>query len=252
MVEISLGLIVASFIAGVLMFLAPCTLPIVPAYLAFIAGVSGRGESKIVAEDTVRIRRSAVYFVLGFGITFIVMGALAGYIGVLLAPWQSLIAQVGGVLIIFFGLTMLGVFRIPLITRTLTVPPPRVLTPGQPAAAASMGVVFALGWTPCVGPVLATVLVVASTSGAVLSGVLLLSAFALGLAIPFLLVAFWYARVAQRWHQWSRLFHFTTYLGGVLLIILGTLLATETFGVMVMWGTKALTLFGFDWLYNWY
>lgn len=251
MIEISLGLILAAFVAGVLMFLAPCTLPIVPAYLAFIAGVSKQSAAVGVVERA-RIRRSALYFVSGFGVTFVAMGALAGYLGTLIAPWQSLISQVGGALIIFFGLMVLGLFRLPVLSRSLTLRPPRFLTPGNPSAAATMGVVFALGWTPCVGPVLATVLVVASTSGAVLSGIVLLGAFGLGLAIPFLLVAFLYARVAERWQHWTGFFAFTTYVGGVLLILLGLILLTQNFGVMVAWGTDVLTALGLDWLYNWY
>lgn len=253
MIEISLALTGAAFIAGVLMFLAPCTLPLVPAYLAFIAGVNAPDTQTTLTRSAVwRIRINALLFVCGFSVTFVVLGALAGWLGSMVAPWQSLISQIGGVLIIFFGVTLLGLIKVSALERVVRFRLPRVFKAGDESAALALGVLFALGWSPCIGPVLATVLVMASTSATLWSGVVLLAVFSLGLALPFLAVAWWYARVASAWPQFSRRLRYSQIIGAVLLIILGVLMVTNTFGLLITYGYTVFSLTGMEWIFDWY
>src|SRR3989344_9550896 len=145
---------VGAFVAGVLMFLAPCTLPIVPGYLAFIAGGSERK----------RVVGNAVMFVLGFSLVFILLGVFAGALGGLLGPWKFYLGRAAGVVLILFGLTMLGFWRVPLLSsdRHLDISIFRYFKIGSPQSSFFIGALFALGWSPCIGPILGTILLVAS------------------------------------------------------------------------------------------
>ncbi len=193
----------AAFLAGVLMFLAPCTLPIVPGYLAFIAGVPQRDIAKTgFTGARRRIMRNALFFCIGFSLVFIVLGLFAGSIGALLGPWKSLISRAAGAMIILFGLSMLGVVKIPVLMSERRIRMPNFIVVGRPESSFLIGTLFALGWTPCVGPILGTVLLFASTSTTALQGAFLLLIFSLGLALPFMLTAFlignagrWFARM---------------------------------------------------------
>jgi cytochrome c-type biogenesis protein len=169
-------LIPGAFLAGVLMFLAPCTLPIVPGYLAFIAGVSP-GEEKGARG---RIVRNAIWFVIGFSVVFVLLGTFAGYVGVAIGPWRTLVARLAGLVIIFFGLTMLGVIKFSFITAEHRARIPKFLSLGRPESSMLIGALFALGWSPCIGPILGTILFIATTTSA-FAGALLLTVFSLGL-----------------------------------------------------------------------
>lgn len=179
-----------AFIAGLLSFLSPCILPLVPPYLCFIGGVS---LSEMTSEEgppsgaNWRVFSSAIFFVAGFGVVFILFGATASYLGQLLAENMIWIGRAAGVLIIIMGIHFLGIVRIPLLYREA-----RFDGPAKPIGylgAFLMGLAFAFGWTPCVGPVLAAILMVAGTEEEIMSGVSLLASYAAGIGIPFLLVA---------------------------------------------------------------
>ena len=179
-----------AFIAGLLSFLSPCILPLVPPYLCFIGGVS---LSEMTAEGgppagaNRRVFSSALFFVTGFGLVFILFGATASYLGQLLAENMIWIGRAAGILIIVMGAHFLGIVRIPLLYREA-----RFSGPAKPIGffgAFLMGLAFAFGWTPCVGPVLAAILMVAGTQEEIMSGVSLLASYAAGIGIPFLLVA---------------------------------------------------------------
>lgn len=230
-------LIVGAFVAGFLMFLAPCTLPIVPGYLAFIA--AGRG-----------VMRNAFAFVLGFSVLFILLGASAGLFGLVVGAWRYEIARLGGVILILFGLTMLGTLRLPFISAEHHVRLPKFLTLGTMSSSFLIGALFALGWSPCIGPILGSVLFLASASATALSGAILLGVFSLGLGLPFLLTALLLEK-AQSWAvKTAAVAHYVSYVGGVLLIGIGLLMLFNMTGLLVSWGYGALDMFGYDRLLN--
>ncbi len=250
MPEVSITLIISSFIAGVFMFLAPCTLPMVPAYLAFISGVKQKdADSKEVRN---KIIRNAVAFVVGFGMVFTFFGVLAGFFGGFAGAFREILTQVGGVFIILFGLMMLNVIKIAPLLKTHTFELPSFITPGKSSSAFIIGSIFAIGWTPCVGPVLATVLLLATTSATAFSGGLLLAVFSLGLAVPFLLTAFLYARANATIMKYSRVSEWISIVGGIFLIGIGALLLTDNFGLTVEYGYRVFNFFGFEGLFDLY
>lgn len=179
-----------AFLAGLLSFLSPCVLPLVPPYLCFIGGVTlsemtGEGGPPPGAKRRVFI--SSLAFVLGFSLVFILFGATASFLGQLLADNIVWVGRVAGVLVIIMGVHFLGIVRIPLLYREA-----RFHGPAKPIGllgAFLMGLAFAFGWTPCVGPVLAAILMIAGTEESVVNGTLLLASYAAGIGLPFLLVA---------------------------------------------------------------
>lgn len=213
----------AAFLAGVLMFLAPCTLPIVPGYLAFIAGKRGR------------VMANAFAFVIGFSIVFILLGAFAGFFGALLAPWRDTLGMLAGVVLIFFGLIMLGV-RIPFLSNQNSFAAPKWLVVGYPSSSFFIGVLFALGWSPCIGPILGTVLLFASNSATVVQGAILLGVFSLGLAIPFLITALLLDKAQSTFAHFTRFTNILSKVGGLVLVSLGILMLTGQMGLLLVWG----------------
>lgn len=226
---LSLPLIIGSFTAGVLMFLAPCTLPIVPGYLAFISG--GAGQKKVFLN--------ALAYVIGFSIVFILLGTFAAFVGAALGPWRYYLAQAGGLLIILFGLTMLGIWRIPIFSREFHPRLPSFLTLGKPQSSFLIGILFALGWSPCIGPLLGSILFIASVSATAGQGALLLAIFSLGLAIPFLLIALIIERAQKIVSGMGRASQWLSIIGGIILILLGLLMLTGNLGLLVQWTTNS-------------
>ena len=237
-----LPLFLGAFVAGVLMFLAPCTLPIVPGYLAFIAGVPA-GQT---GSSRRRIFINALAFVIGFSVVFILLGSFAAAIGSVLGPWRPLIGQAAGAVIILFGLTMLGLFNIPLLSGERRIRLPRWLSLGHPHSSFLIGTLFALGWSPCIGPILGTILFLASASATALTGALLLGVFSLGLAIPFLLCA-WAIGQAQGYiERAGALTRALSLVGGAVLVVLGILMLTNTMGLLITWGFSIFNGTGYD------
>lgn len=225
------------------MFLAPCTLPLVPAYLAFIGGVT-EADGKSSAKAHRKIFINAVAFVLGFSFIFVSFGILAGYFGSYIGPYRVLLSQIGGLFIIFFGLLTLQVVHFLPLVRTYTPSMPAIITPGEPSSAFIIGCIFALGWTPCVGPVLASILLLATTSISIFSGALLLLLFSVGLAIPFILTALLYSRISGLIAHYSYLAVIARTIGGVMLVLVGFLLLFDNFGLTVQYGYRLLEFFG--------
>lgn len=224
------------------MFLAPCTLPIVPGYLAFIAGVPA-GQA---GSSRRRIVINALAFVIGFSVVFIILGSFAAALGALLGPWRPLIARAAGAVIILFGLTMLGVFNIPLLSGERRIRLPRWLSLGHPHSSFLIGALFALGWSPCIGPILGTILFLASASATALKGAALLAVFSLGLAVPFLLCAWLISRAEGLIARAGAVTRTLSVMGGVMLIILGVLMLTNTMGVLITWGFGAFDGAGYS------
>lgn len=178
-----------AFVFGVASFLSPCVLPLVPAYLSYMSGVTV--EELMNSERSEVVRRTglkSLFFVLGFSLIFVAMGATATSIGKLLSNYMLTLMRIGGVVIIAFGLQMLGIFRISALYTEK-----RLHLKSRKAGligAFLIGVTFAFGWTPCVGPVLASILTLAADSKTVWQGILLLSTYSIGLGIPFLIAGF--------------------------------------------------------------
>lgn len=251
MVEIDIVFTLAVFIAGIFMFLAPCTLPLVPAYLAFISGIHGRVQPNDPGVKR-RLLISALMFSVGFTVVFVGLGLLAGWFGEVLAVFHNLLRIVGGLFVIVFALLMLGLIHFPVLDEQHTFSQLRRIQPGSPKATFFIGAAFALGWTPCIGPILASVLLVASSEGSVLAGGWLLFVFSLGMALPFLLTAYFYS-LAQDWFS-----HYQVVAkgiqtaGGLLLLLVGVLLLTDTLGALVQYGTPLFNTLGLDFIYNYF
>lgn len=250
MAEVSIALTASAFIAGLLMFVAPCTLPLVPAYLAFIAGVKPSEQLKGSAQQ--RIIFNSLFYILGFSVVFVLLGVLVGLAGVFMGALRDVLIPVSGVLIIIFALQMLHVITLDRLFQGVQVSLPPFLTPGSPTAALVIGGAFALGWTPCVGPILASILLLAGTAGTVMGGAFLLAVFALGLAIPFFLAAVFYARLTQHLTQHQRFLRYTELVGGIFLLLIGGLLLTNNFALIITYGYQILEFFGIGNLLDYY
>lgn len=248
---LTIALGASAFVAGFLMFLAPCTLPLVPAYIAFISGVKEQ-DARSRASARRKIRRNALMFVFGFSLIFISFGVLAGFFGSFIGPYRSILSQIGGAFIILFGFMMLGALNFAPLQREYTVSLPKSIKPGERFSAFLMGSIFALGWTPCIGPVLATVLLLASTSATVVSGGLLLGIFSLGLAIPFLLTALLYAHIRTYIQMSSRVSQAISIVGGIFLIVIGVFMLLGNFGLTVEYGYQLLETVGIGNLLDYY
>lgn len=225
----------AAFVAGLLSFISPCVLPIVPPYLCYLAGVSVeelKGDAATTATSR-RVLLSSIAFVFGFAVVFVALGATASVVGQSIAQHFDTLSIIAGVLIIAMGLHFLGVFRIGLLYREA-----RVQVDSKPAGlvgAFVMGLAFAFGWTPCVGPVLAAILFVAGSSDTIWNGAGLLFVYALGLGIPFILAG----AFAGRFLKWASSFrkHMGTVekvMGGFL-ILTGILFITGQMSAIAFW-----------------
>jgi cytochrome c-type biogenesis protein len=213
--------LIALFGAGVASFLAPCVVPLLPAYLGIIAGEAAE------TGDTARAVPATLLFVLGFAVVFASLGATAGFLGSSLAHVQEWVRRIGGAAVVVMGLALLGVLRGPLARE-------RRLIPHLPAGGGRLrpvivGVAFGAAWTPCVGPLLGAALVVAARSGQVVTGALLLLAYALGIGVPFVLAALGLASSPALAARLRRAAPRIERVAAVLLIVLGLLLLTGTY-----------------------
>ncbi len=248
MLDVSfISLIAPAFIAGLLTFLAPCTLPLVPGYLGFISGTSiddardpkkGKGVRK-------KIFYNGLLYVVGFSLVFMLLGSAFGAAGSLLGDYRLWLSRIGGVFVIFFGLYLMHVFKLPVLNFLNSEKKFNLankLKPGKPSSSLLFGMTFAFGWTPCVGPILGTILLLASTSGTVLQGTVLLFVFSLGLAVPFLLMALGVGHAAQYVKKLTKYLNIISFIGGLFLLVLGVLLVTDRF---VLWISFFYELFDF-------
>ena len=255
--------IIPAFIAGILTFLAPCTLPLVPAYLSFISGASAADlrDPKKALKARAKVFMNGVFYVLGFSIVFIILGSLFGLGGGAFLQYRPLITKIGGALVIFFGLFLLlpalnillggriPLSRIPLFNffskdRQLSVG--KRFKPGSPLSSFLLGVTFAFGWPPCVGPILAVILTFAASSATVGTGTLLLIVFSAGLAIPFLLVALGIGWALKHLAKASRYLNWVSIVGGLFLILMGIFMVTDNFALWIAVTYKALEFINYD------
>jgi len=233
------------FAAGVVSFLSPCVLPLVPGYLATISGASFEpsGAQTPVAGRQVAVA-SALFFA-GFLVVFIALGASASVVGVLLDDNRLWLNRVAGALIVVFGLAMIGIgWSGTLGARWTQALQGAARRRGGPVA---LGVAFAFCWTPCVGPILASILVLAGASGSLPSGVALLAVYGLGLAAPFLLVGFGFTRTLGAVRRVQRHYRAIQASAGVLLVGMGALLFSGHLYVVNVYAQRALRALGLDW-----
>jgi cytochrome c-type biogenesis protein len=223
-----------AFGAGLASFLSPCVLPLIPSYVTFITGMT--------LDDLPRARRvalvHALLFVLGFSLIFLALGASATLLGRLLVTYRVWISRVGGLLVLVFGLYLLGIFKLGAFSRER-----RVHITDKPLGylgTVVVGVAFGAGWTPCIGPILGSILTYAASQGQVSRGVLLLGCYSLGLAVPFVIAAVAIERFLEAFNAMKRHMIWVTRVSGVLLVIVGVLMITD-YMVVVTGALQGLT-----------
>ncbi len=224
----SLLALVSTFSAGLVSFVAPCTLPLVPAYLAYAGGLAGIDLSDAATRERARGRLLAgtLLFVLGFGVVFVLLGIAAGGIGHAVHSWGTVVQVVGGLLLVVFGLILAGVLRLPGADRNYRFEVPERMRRLGLAAALPFGVIFGIGWTPCVGPFLGTALSLAAVSSEALQGAILLAAYALGLGLPFVVVALVWASYPGVARGLGRFGAASSRVAGLVIAALGVAVAT--------------------------
>ncbi len=224
--NVSIGL---AFIAGVASFLSPCVLALVPAYIGYLGGRAAGGEGG--ANNRLVTFTHGLAFVLGFSTVFVLLGVAASALGGLLYDVRTWLGRIGGLVVIVFGLHMIGVIRIPFLeydTRMQEMPDPKL---GY-LSSALMGVFFSAGWSPCVGPVLGAILTLALNGGSISSGVIMLSAYSAGLAIPFLIAALGIGWVTTILRKYNKVMRYTEIIMGILMVIIGLMLMTGAFNIL--------------------
>lgn len=233
----------AAFAAGLLSFVSPCVLPLVPSYVSYITGLSI--ERLTDASERQRFRKTIVLnsllFIGGFSTVFIAFGASASVIGQMLIAYQEHIRRIGGVLIIIFGLYLLGVLNLKFLATEH-----RLHFSNRPAGYVGsflIGVAFAAGWTPCVGPVLGTILLYASTTDSLMNGVTLLASYSMGLALPLFITALGIDRFLSYFKQVRAYLWGVSTVSGVLLVVVGVMIYANTLTML----TGFLERYGIGW-----
>jgi cytochrome c-type biogenesis protein len=226
----NLPLPIAAFMAGLVSFLSPCVLPLVPGYVSLISGV---GVEELKAQEASLLRKvmlNSLAFVAGFSIVFVTLGAISTEVGQLAAQYKAVLARVAGVLIIVFGLHLTGILRIKALYADKRLH--SVKGGSTPWGAFVIGFAFAFGWTPCVGPILSVILGFAAAQDSVSKGILLLTIYSLGLAVPFLLTSLGIERFLKFYGRFRRHMHALEIASGGLLIALGLLLVLGKFTLL--------------------
>jgi cytochrome c-type biogenesis protein len=236
--NITIGL---AFLAGLASFLSPCVFTLVPAYVGYLggraAGMDATDNSRFITFT------HGLAFVSGFSFIFIILGVAASAIGGFLIQYQDDITRVGGIIVMIFGLHMVGVLRVPILdydTRVQQAPDRKL---GY-LSSALMGVFFSAGWSPCVGPVLGAILTFALNGGSVATGVTLLSAYSAGLAIPFLIAALGIGWVTTVLRKYNKVMHYVEVLMGLVLIVVGYMLNSGVLALLAQQGQRFYFNFG--------
>jgi len=226
--------LLAAFAAGFLSFVSPCVLPLIPGYISFVSGVSVdemRSEAGAAAASRTQVFLTSLAFVIGFSLVFIALGASATAVGKFLFTKLPLLSRIAGVLLIVFGLHTMGVFRLALLDQEKRVHAQR--KPAGAFGALLVGVAFAFGWTPCIGPILGGILAIAGSRHTIGEGVLLLAVYSLGLGIPFLLTSLAINQFFNAAKRIRRHYHAIEVTSGALLIAIGVLILTGQLTLIV-------------------
>src|SRR3569833_2293072 len=226
----SLPLPLAAFVAGILSFLSPCVLPLVFGYVSLI---SGTGIETLQEADAPLLRRvmfNSLMFIAGFSLVFIGLGAVATSIGQALHQYHDVFAKIAGVVLFIFGLHLTGIFKINALYADKRLH--SVKGSASPIGSFAVGFAFAFGWTPCIGPILSLILVMAGSQDTVLKGILLLAVYSAGLAVPFLITSLGVNKFLAFYSRFRRHLHTVEVISGVLLIIFGALIALGRFSIL--------------------
>jgi cytochrome c-type biogenesis protein len=218
-----------AFVAGLLSFLSPCVLPLIPSYVGFLTGLTL--EELDVRRGTALVH--ALWFVAGFSLIFVALGATASALGVVLLHSQVWIGRIGGGIVILFGLYLLGAVRPAWLMRERKVQLAR--KPLGYAGSALVGITFGAAWTPCIGPILGAILTLAAAQASVSHGSALLAAYSVGLAVPFLLTALALDRFLVWFQRFRPYLVWVERIAGILLLLLGLLLLTDRFTLIASW-----------------
>ena len=218
-----------AFGSGILSFFSPCVLPLLPSYLIFISGISVDNYNDILSSKYRKIVFiHSIAFVLGFSFVFVTMGFSSSFVGKLLSSYQDYIIKAGGLILILMGLFYLNIIKIPLLNREKIIQLKE--KPIGLAGSFIVGITFSLGWTPCIGPALSSILIIASASENILKGVYLLGLYSLGMAIPFLISSLLCNKLLEYLRRYGHIVKYSMKILGTLLIIVGLLLITSYFG----------------------
>lgn len=231
--------LLAAFVAGLLSFVSPCVLPLIPGYLSFISGVTleemrGSGRAGQVAPGTRRRTLvTSIAFVIGFSLVFVSLGASASAIGQFMMERLNVLGKIAGVIIIIFGLHTMGVLQIGWLYAEKRVQTAK--RPAGPLGAMVVGVAFAFGWTPCIGPILAAILAVAAAQESIGQGVRLLAVYSLGLGIPFIATSLAINKFFAAFARIRRYYHAIEIASGALLVVIGLLIFTNRFTIIAQY-----------------
>lgn len=244
MLEISNVGILAAFAAGAISFLSPCVLPLVPGYVSYIAGraVGAGPHGGAAAVERLPAVGLSLCFVLGFSTVFVLLGATATAMGQLLLAYHYELSIAGGAVIVAFGLFMLGLVRLPWLQRDMRFH--GVVEGGRPLGAYVLGLAFAFGWTPCIGPVLGAILTVSATSASVGDGIALLAIYSAGLGVPFLLAAAFTERLAGRVKAFGRFGRGLQIGAGLIMIAMGVAMMTGYLATFAFWLLEQFPILG--------
>lgn len=225
---------IAAFVAGAISFLSPCVLPLVPGYVSYIAGGSiGNSAPPVTPRLRLQTVALSLCFVLGFSTVFVILGASATALGQLLLAYRYELNVAAGVIVIGFGLFMLGVLHPRWLMRELRMQ--AVFPRGRPIAAYILGMAFALGWSPCIGPILGAILTVGAAAATVDKGVALLATYSVGLGVPFLLAAAFTESLSARLKSMGRLGRACQKLAGGVMIVMGSAMITDQLSTFSYW-----------------
>lgn len=219
-----------AFLAGLASFFSPCVLPLVPGWLAYICGLSIENIKGNAQKQSKNIFLSSLLFVLGFSLVFVILGASATFAGSLLSQYRPILEKIAGVIIIVFGLFIMGVLKIPFLSRTKRLSLSR--TPAGFVGSFVLGVTFAFGWSPCVGPILSSILLVASRAQTAYQGILLLLLYSLGLGLPFILSGLLFNQFLSLSKRLKKHLRLINFLSSILLIGLGLVLIFNKIGYL--------------------
>jgi len=230
----ALGQIAVAFAAGLISFLSPCVLPLVPGYISIVSG-SSLEQLKAQKEASLfrTVLTNSITFIIGFSITFIVLGASATWIGQVLVSWRQLLDKIAGLVLIVFGVHVLGIVKINALyqdKRFHSVEKPR-----GAVGALFLGLAFAFGWTPCLGPILAGILAIASTKQTVTEGMFLLAVYSAGLGIPFLITSLALNKFLSFYGRFKKHFHAVEMVSGALVIAVGVMMVTGSLTRLATW-----------------
>jgi cytochrome c-type biogenesis protein len=230
----------AAFFAGVLSFVSPCVLPLIPGYLSYISGVTldemqgtGASGAATIAASRRRVLIASIFFILGFSVVFVSLGAAASAVGEFLVQRLRLLSKIAGIVVILFGLHTMGLLRINWLYSEKRVQVDR--KPRGVFGAFLVGLAFAFGWTPCIGPILAGILAIAAAQDTVWKGIQLLAIYSLGLGIPFLLTALAINRFFSAMARIRKHYHAIELASGLLLCVIGVLIFTNKFTIIAQY-----------------